>query len=138
MTYVLSTITSLKMIITIYPDKLRLKKENKDSLKVSFLNISVEIYNRKVTTELFNKKYTFPFIVCRIWIAIYHLKHSSEKTSLKYFGVLPSAVTNYFFIYVYIYNFYVIYKNVNIYISKIRRLFQASYISVSSKPSKTQ
>ena len=44
----------------------------------------------------------------------------------------------YMYVCIYIYNFYVIYKNVNLYLSKIRHLFYASYISVSSKPSKTQ
>ena len=32
--------------IVIYPNELELKKKNKDSYKVSFLNLSIEVLNR--------------------------------------------------------------------------------------------
>ena len=47
----------------IYPNKLQLKKENEDSYKASFLDLSIEIHNRKLTTNLFVNRDAFPFYI---------------------------------------------------------------------------
>ena len=47
----------------IYPNKLKLKKENEDSYKASFLDLSIEIHNRKLTTNLFVNRNAFPFYI---------------------------------------------------------------------------
>ena len=38
----------------IYPDELELEKENEDPCKASFFGLSVEVHDRKCTTELFD------------------------------------------------------------------------------------
>ena len=47
----------------IYPDELELKKENKDPWKASFLDFSVDVRDRKFTTELIDEKDAFPFYI---------------------------------------------------------------------------
>lgn len=53
---------------------MELKKKNEDHCKVSFLNVSIEVLNRKFTTELLDNSDGFLFIsvACLIWIAVYH------------------------------------------------------------------
>ena len=38
----------------IYLDELELKKENEDSCKTSFLNLSIEVHDKKFKTKLFD------------------------------------------------------------------------------------
>ena len=45
----------------IYPHELELKKKNEDPCKASFLDLSEEVYNRKFSTNLLDKRDAFPF-----------------------------------------------------------------------------
>ena len=82
MTYVLSTIANSKIIIVIFT-----LKENEDICKASFLVLSIAVHDRKCTTELFDKKMSFPFIsiAYRIWIAIYYLGYFVLQLVLKFY-----------------------------------------------------
>ena len=42
---------------------MELKKKNEDHCKVSFLNVSIEVLNRKFTTELLDKRDAFHFYI---------------------------------------------------------------------------
>ena len=53
MTYVPSITMNLKIITGVYSGELELKNKNEDPCKVSLLDISTEVYDKKVTTELF-------------------------------------------------------------------------------------
>ena len=61
----------------IYPNKLEIKKKNKDTCEALFLELSVGVCDRKITTNLFDEKMLFFFygIVYHIQIAIYRLKY---------------------------------------------------------------
>ena len=45
----------------IYPGDLELKNENEDPFKASFLDLSIEVYDRTFTTDLFDKRDPFTF-----------------------------------------------------------------------------
>ena len=47
----------------IYPDGIELKKKNKDLCKSPFLDLSIEITDRKFTANLFGERIAFPFIL---------------------------------------------------------------------------
>ena len=47
----------------IYPNKLKFKKENENPCKALFLDLSIEFHDRKVTTELLNKRDAFSFYI---------------------------------------------------------------------------
>ena len=50
----------------IYPDELELKNENKDLCKASFLDLTIDVHDRKFTSNLFDKRYAFPFYISRM------------------------------------------------------------------------
>ena len=53
----------------IYPDEMKLKKENEDPCKVSFLDLPVEVHYRKFTTDLLDEKDAFFFyIICMLYL----------------------------------------------------------------------
>ena len=52
--------------INIYPDELELKKENKAPCKASFFDLLKEVYERKLTNDLFDERHAFPFYINRI------------------------------------------------------------------------
>ena len=59
MTYVFSKITNLKIVANyIYPDIMELKKENEDPCK-AFFYLSIEVPDKKFTTELLDKRDAF-------------------------------------------------------------------------------
>ena len=47
----------------IYSDELELKKKNKDPCRASFLDLSIEVSDRKIAANLFGKRNAFPFIL---------------------------------------------------------------------------
>ena len=55
----------------IYPDELELKKENEDPCKALFLDLTMEVQDKKSTTVLFDKRDTFPLYMKYIYIYIY-------------------------------------------------------------------
>lgn len=57
----------------IYPGELELKRENKDLYNTSFFDPPKEVYERKLTNELFDERDAFPFHIN--WITIYLLKY---------------------------------------------------------------
>ena len=53
----------------VYFDELELKNENKDPCKVSFLDLSIELHDKKFTADLFDKRDAFPIYINRIpWL----------------------------------------------------------------------
>ena len=66
----------------IYPDELELKKENKD-----FCKSSLKSMKRNLPLRCLIKKMPFPFIsiTCRVWIAMYQLKHFISQSVLKFY-----------------------------------------------------
>ena len=47
----------------IYPNELKLKKKNDGHCKALFLDLSIEVHNKKFTTNLFDKIGTFFFYI---------------------------------------------------------------------------
>ena len=47
----------------VYLNELELKNEDDDPCKATFLNLLVQIHDKKFTTELFNEKDAFPFYI---------------------------------------------------------------------------
>lgn len=47
----------------IYPDELKSSKENEGPCGASFLDLSMEVHDRKLTTDLFDKRDFFPFYI---------------------------------------------------------------------------
>ena len=47
----------------IYLDELELKKEDGESCNTSFLDLPLEVHDRKFTTDLFDKRNAFPFLI---------------------------------------------------------------------------
>ena len=45
----------------IYSDELELKKEDEGPCETLFLDLSIEVHDRKLTTDLFDKRNVFPF-----------------------------------------------------------------------------
>ena len=46
-----------------YPDELELKKKNEETCKISILHLWIEVYDRKCTIELTDKRDSFPFYI---------------------------------------------------------------------------
>lgn len=49
--------------VDVYPNEMELEKEIEDSYKVSFLDLSKEVHDRKVTTKLLDERDTFLFYI---------------------------------------------------------------------------
>ena len=50
----------------IYPDELGLKQENENLYKFLFLDLSIEVHDKKFTTNFFGKRDAFLFHINRI------------------------------------------------------------------------
>ena len=68
----------------IYPDEVDLTKENEDTCKASFLNLSLEVLDRTFTSKLIDNRYAFPLYTN-------HTYYSDSNIPSKIFYTLVSS-----------------------------------------------